>query len=479
MKRWILFAVLLALLGAAASAETFCVNYSGTEESGGYALLIRDDGTPLVPAETYSNIFPLTPDDTPEAERLYGAEPCIRQTVERVPDEDELYASRGMALLDGEGRRLTDFDYHFLEYGGPGAVIFTLADGTMGAMTPSGEEILPPEFIQIRSNGEGGWLAVPANGVGPDGDERYSLVYIDPDGARHDTGLHTGYYSVGEFRDGICPISGVEEYGRGSVYVDAKGGVLFDRAFAYAEPFLGNYARVCDPEDYGLIDKSGAFFLPPEYDSIFPNDERDCLTYICLDGDAAELYDAFSGEILAELDTGPRDDVYVITPNPWMISVSDDDSDAFYSLDGSRLAERAEDGQLNAWYSRCSGMPERLVHIGGQEPRSWAELIDLDGSPVGGRFQNIYAELWQDGVGRYITRSHRVIEQDGEEIVDWRSCRYGLCDENGEVLLEDRYSDLELLSADRLWATQGDRTGMIDAHGRWYYTIESYRLLQD
>ena len=156
MKRILALALCLMVLCPAALAETFSVYMYGMGEGPDYCMLIRDDGTPLTPAGAYNNIYAITPDDTPEAEKLYGAisnEVGIAYTPEKAEELRYNFVDSSMALMNARGELLTGFDYSVLDYAN-GYVLFTLPgeEHLTGAMDARGHVLMEAEYAALREH---------------------------------------------------------------------------------------------------------------------------------------------------------------------------------------------------------------------------------------------------------------------------------------------------------------------------------------
>ena len=172
MRKILASALCLLMLCASALAETYTVDVYGSEESPAYAILLSDDGTLLTPIQTCSSIYQLTPRGTPDAEKLFSVTP-VNVDIAYTPElaEELLYDmdSIHVALMNGEGRLLTGFDYDGLDYVN-GAVIFTLPDDARhcGAMDAAGNVIVEPVYAALRPRTStpratsGTWACTPA-----------------------------------------------------------------------------------------------------------------------------------------------------------------------------------------------------------------------------------------------------------------------------------------------------------------------------
>ena len=490
MKRILALALGLMLL-CPALAETYVVDNYGTDEVMSDSMLLRDDGTPLTPARTFSNIYEITPSGTPEAEKLYAATPCdLGLEYDPETAEGMLYDTGyvRVGLMDAQGSLLTGCDYEYLDYEN-GYVIFTLPGENlmMGAMDGEGQVVIEPRYASLRHLGGGRWLAMryPGDKSGvhrtyyDDGgyyDEYdFEAVYIDDAGVRS-LGLHTWDRYTSVNADGICLISNVEEYGEQSVFVDSMGNVMFGRSFRYADNFVGDYAVVAEDERYGVIDRSGEYVVPQEYSYI---NWVEGWPMVATGSRGFTVYDAHSLDVLFGMDFGEEQDFNVTAITPELFGVTVDERTSIYDAAGNLLMAVPEDKDVQLYGYSADGT-RRLVESYGEWPGNYYRLIDLSGEPVSGDFRLINGGVWQDGHGRFVTADYRIIrDAEGEEVVDWSSYRYGLIDEDGGTLLPNVYDELRALSYDRYWVTQGDRSGMIDASGNWYYAVSRYETLMD
>ena len=490
--RRILALAMCLMLIPAALAEVYVTEYWGAGEGRDYDLLITGDGMPLTPDGIYRYIFSLTPEGTPEAERVYGATLCDAG-IEYDPQtaEEALYSSDmgRMALMDAQGRLLTDFMYENLLYFG-GYLVFTLPgdDRLTGAMDLSGNVIVEPEYAGLRPLRDGRWLAAKpvrasateaffASLKGEYMDQTgYALFLIGAGGDERSLDLHTGDCWFDVDGTGVCRVNDVWEYGDQSVFIDSNGEVLFGRSFLSAEPFSGDYAVVETETGYGIIDRSGQFVVPALYDYIQSNPDT---PFIATDASRIAVYDPENCVPRMDEDLAPAQDVSASPVSPELFLVRADKKRWLYRADGERLTALPDESYI--WnYNRCDRAVSRLVLEGGDWPNDVARIIDLNGHAVSGDYPQINPVYWQDGHGRYIAcRYDTYLDSNGESTPDWNSYRYGLLDENGQVLLPFVYDGLNALDFDRYWAVQGDKRGMIDGAGKWYYAISDYETLMD
>ncbi len=481
MRKILASALCLLMLCASALAETYTVDVYGSEESPAYAILLSDDGTLLTPIHTCSSIYQLTPRGTPDAEKLFSVTP-VNVDIAYTPElaEELLYDmdSIHVALMNGDGRLLTGFDYDGLDYVN-GAVIFTLPDDARhcGAMDAAGNVIVEPVYAALRPLRDGAWLALTFPEAFTDPyDALCGAAYIDAAGNVRDLGLHTRDRYLDVDARGVAVLGNVEEYDGKTVFIGPDGDELFDRQFQYADTFIGNYAVVEDNDRYGVIDATGKTVLPLEYDYINREPGK---PIIALRGSYYAAYDPEDFALLVEEDLSPEESVSAVAITPELLGISAGDRSWVRAIDGEVLSETPEDKSV--WMYGVTGENvTRLV----QEDKAWpggmARLIDLYGNPVSGDYRMILGGTWQDGRGRFITGDYRILtDADGNETVDWTSYRYGLIDDDGNALLPQIYDELRALSFDRFWAVQGDQSGMIDAAGKWYFAVSDYVSLMD
>ena len=481
MRRMLALLICLMLSAGAASAETFAVSHYISEEYRSIALLIRDDGTPLTPTDTYQTIFEITPKDTPDEDRLFAASPA---RLEGNVDIDALLHGNSMfgyywALVDAGGRQLTGFEYSSLEYESPGTVLFMQSNECCGAMDASGQILIPAEYTALHAT-DSGWLALDAGGREVHFGDSIPLVFLGKDGAKQETGLHSAWYGLSEVSDGICALNAVSEYGGRGVYLDEFGRVLFGKSFETAGAFQGNLAVIQEDGLQGLIDRDGRIVVAPTYETVFVESTPDGYVYLLCDGGHLTALNGEDGSVRFEKHFDD-DHLSIWMPNSCSFAVTAGDVFHFFDLNGTELASIREDENIDFYYSGfCSDTPGRMIRQYGEWPFSTARLVDLDGREIGDAFQSLNGLSWKDGCGLYQVARYRVRrDSTGEFVTDWRRWRYGLCDQDGRMLLDAVYDSIEVLSENRFWVTQGGRAGMIDLDGRWYYAISDYEELMD
>ena len=478
MKRILAAALCLMLLGAGAFAETFTVAYFADYEGESYDLLIRDDGTLLTPPQTYHSIYEITPRGTPEAERMYEASylnPDIDPTA-YDPDGEDFY--RRVGLMNAAGEMLTGDEFIHFEWA-DGHILFTTQDNAVGVMDLSGQVTIPARYIEIVPISTGGFIAQKLDGP-VDYDAYYPLVRIDPDGSEHELQWHAGWSGLYTWSQGILCLDEVEEFDGRSIYMDESGSMLFGRVFGEIHAFLGNYAVAAEGEMDGLIDKNGKFVVPAEYDYISDEADNTEPCFIARKGGTVTLFSAEDAHVMMSVTLEGRDTIGAYFELPGLLHVTSEEDEYLYTTDGTLLRKLEPGTDVTINFPVMEGVPDVLLESSGQGPESCTRLTDLDGNPIGKDYWSIYGSIWQGGHGLFQTCTTRTYtDVAGDKNVDWRSWRYGLCDEAGNEVLPNVYDNLQVLSMDRFWVTRGSRVGMIDRDGHWYYEIDGYTSLMD
>ena len=490
MKRIWGILLCLCLLPVTASAETFAVSYDGIDDSTGYALMLDSDGTLLTGRDQYQNIFCISQGDCLSEKRLYAATPTmLAEAPAEIPGSsetayDEYYR---LAMLDALGNQLTEFDYLNLTHDAQsGVVVFTLPNRRQGVMDENGNCLLEARYAAIVPNGEGGYLALAApEAIALDEETEYPIIYIDSQGRCFKTGYHTQIYGLGSFSHGFCAVTQVSEYNGQTIYLDVEGTHCFDRSFTYGDSFYDNFAVVQEAEDggYSLIDKNGACATSTSYDFIVSGFYNNSGVFIASCADSFAIYDSVTGALRFEETFKDAEYVNAWMENQGLLRVNAGNETMLYRLsDGECLMRFDESIEINGLHLlNSNGIPERLVKSEGDWPQQESWLIDLEGNDVGPHFQTLSPAAWQDGMGRYIFGTFKVVVtgSDGTPTIDWNSMRYGVCDESGNILLEAHYSNVEALAMDRYWVRLGNRCGMVDSQGKWYFYIDDYESLVD
>lgn len=479
MKRLAAILLGLALLCPAGLGETFQIDYWSTEETSGYALLLKDDGTALTPPETYDSLVPLR---TGDMSLFRGTRFDEHVSGDAGAAEDADYQSyHREALVDAEGRALTDFLYYDLTPDPGGAIIGRRWPVGADVLDASGKTLFSGDYMDVRPTGEGSWLALRRETWSVEGQTVYAIVAVDAKGSARETGFHTGSDRLEPFYDGLCPVNDIRELGGRAAILNAKGEQAGKQTFEFLSDPLNGYVIVHEDDLYGLYKLSGDYLLPPLYDYIHLDDVYSQAVYIATQGADVEVFDAETGEKRLSRRCPGTGYAYC-----WMLSdetlhVGEPGSNLeICDLSGHTLFRVPKGKEIFYFYTDIHGIPERYLEAAGEWPYDKTHIIDLNGAQIGPDWQRIDASLWQDGHGRYVVTRYALNEnQDGEAYPIWASYRSGVCDENGEILLPMDYLNVRVLSLDRYWVETTERVGMVDGDGKWYYAIEKYAALMD
>ena len=481
MKR-IAALLLCLLLLPGALAETYLVDYRPgyIEFSMPRSLLIRDDGTLVAGEQDYGYIFEITDPGTPESERRFSAMSLTEQAIDRYGDRVGLYA-----MIDAEGNRLTGFEYSSI-YGDSESnlICFEKPNGNTGILQPDGAEVVEGLYRSLTPLGGGAWAALD-NRVEA---ETEPLLRVNADGTVTETGL-SGQVILAPADEGDpFVLSGEGE----DFCLDADLKPCIGTRFSEVSGFEGGraVASLLGSENYGVIDATGTFLLPPEYVSIsMSRQDGGMLTLAVEPGARACVLFGDDMQAIARLDfqdTPGVADTSIYLDDHGFITVWLYDQDynstcLTYDSQGQLIPRGDDSGDLIDYITRSEGTPRVLV----QEVRKGQgmtryTLVDLEGKRRSEEYHSLSPALWLDGHGRYITSVYRTyLNEEGNEDFDWNSCRLGVVDENGETLLPSVYLELTVLDLDRFWVRDSHRSGMIDSAGHWYYTVDDYDQLMD
>ena len=483
MKRIIAWALCLLIAGSAALAETYVVNLYGSEEREGCALLITEDGELLTPLDTYASIYELTPKGTPEAQRRFCAQTLkvdvdlSKTSLEMVP-MDAYYR---LALMDATGKLLTGFDYWNMEWAG-GSIRFNVPgqdSANTGIMDLDGHIIIEPVYHAIETLDGGRWLALAEDKKSKA--YRFSIFIVDENGNVTDTGLHTSIDILPQCDGEFCPVYHVEEYESHTVYLNRDGEVCFGRTFDSAEPFMGDCAVVEIDEKNGLINREGQMVVEPVYSYLYHLGDAPGDVYASDSDGLLVVFDAATGAELFRKKFENVDYLNVCMIAPELLWVYCGNHCECYRTDGTLVASFPDDENNSVQYARCSPDALRFIESVNPWPESKTHLIDEQGRQIGGDYRGMIDYGVFDGHPLFSCYTYHIsTNRDGEKVADWHSWRYGVLDENGNELLKPEYlNEVQILSPNRFWVTANDRSGLIDASGKWYYAISDYDSLMD
>ncbi|RNA69951.1 WG repeat-containing protein [Alteribacter keqinensis] len=168
----------------------------------------------------------------------------------------------GTRVIDEEGNVLGDASYPFISPYKEGRAVYQTEaeDGSIvyGYLDLSGSPVIPAKFEYAFDFNEGKGLVQVRDGL-------YAL--IDMEGEQLQT---FPYEQMNGLGDGL--LSFKKTYQDKAGYVNEQGNVVIEPQFAIALPFENGRAVVNMSDGlknlYGLIDQTGAFVIPPEYNDI-------------------------------------------------------------------------------------------------------------------------------------------------------------------------------------------------------------------
>lgn len=332
------------------------------------AVLVNQEGADVILPGEYSILYEMY--GLPEGLTLYAG---ARQ------DDFSSYA-----LVDADGRRVTEFDYRLLEYRN-GGVLFVQDEGC-GFMDEQGQVLIAPEYSWLLPTGEGGWLALKTD---PYDDSPDSVYCVAADGTSGASGVRIGYglYDMGEGLSAASdPVTNL--YG----YIGPDGQWAIQPAYDWAGIFADGLAQADSSGKTGLIDRTGRWVIAPEYDSIQYRD-RDSLIMAGI-GNTIELLDAGTLEKLNEY-TGEIIYGYLSVGGGAVLVM--DGYAVIVSRSGGEIARL--EGCLDV--SQWDGMDDEVIAQMGEYGTPSAYLYSADGSCLAGPYQNIMPLGSADGETYY------------------------------------------------------------------------------
>lgn len=413
------YAILLCLLLVAGNAFASIA----VRTDGGTALVDLDGGE-IVPFGIYDDIVPLGND-------LFAA------------------ALQGKsALMNAEGALLTDHAYdHILHRDG---LLMAGTDGKWRLLAENGRAKTGLDYGLIIPNGFGGAWAMHGTNDVFSADE---LFLLDEEGREEDAGMMVR--RMGE-QSGNGLLAVMQMDADTFVYVNTDGEIAFDADYETAGSFVNGAAIVSDGGYFGAINTEGEWILPPEY--TFADVHEDGMV-LAVNADGAILCGIdgnirwrISGENLSAAFAGENVLVY-------------NGEDLFvYTLDGVIRNELPSDAAVYA------GLEGRLIISEG----AWGEhCVYLDGTPD--KYQNIYPLGRAKGEAVYAFMEVRAVRYmnnllgEAQLSADMNTARYGIMDQNGEILLPARYLQLEYLCDNRFLVRTENQWRMIDINGSVYW----------
>ncbi len=415
LKRLFAAAVVLLALSGAALGEALCVNASGV------AALTDADGGEWLENGRFEEIF------TVREGALYAA---------GRPGNYRLY--------DDEGQPLGDTPFAMIEDAGD-CLVFR-EKGLYGAMDTAGQVIVAPMWAQLCCDGEGGWLALDSDPLDELPDE---IIHLSAYGEETFTGVFT---ACGLTRISCGRMAFMDSDGRFGA-VDAMGEIVIPAEWRYIGEFIAGMAKVAGNEGVGMIDVDGRVVIAPDHVWL----ERNRELIAVFDGDSVEVYLTDSGSLAFRL-PGPVREVSLVGS---ALAVAYEDRTCLYDGRGTLLCE----GSAQAVFSPGTG--GQMIASDGVWGDACQWLVDPDGSPASGRFQQLlalcpgrYAFLKIDGTEYFSTELDSL-----QKSWDYANMRYGLTDDRGTVLLPAVYREIRAVGDDRLLLISDGEVQLSDSDG--------------
>lgn len=422
-------------------------------------------------------------------------------------EDDEWYGSDDYydalyAVMNAKGELITDFAYTSFTHDVENALIFAVrADSFMDVIDEQGNVLMSGEYAMVVSDGQGGYLATKPDLDEVDFDGRFpsasALVHVAQDGTETDTGILTGTYELNPMACGyVCvPVYTLNseldvdamdedmEYDdfadylyilNGYRFIDANGADVFGSMFDYASPFDGGYAEVGDEEGTArLIGMDGNFVTDKPYSGFDRGDGDGAEPIIAnLSDGGFDLLDPNDLHVIAsygveqfgeELFANNAGDGYILAYSDAGNYILDINGNVIYSADVN------DDAYAYTWYSFAVGAPQRIIVSHGSWPQCVCTLMDTAGNVIGGEYPEIQALTWIGDQGRYLVSKYDVIETeyDGETMydADFDSYRYGIIDQDGNTVLETKYTEITCMSINRFWVCEDGNYKLLDENG--------------
>jgi hypothetical protein len=398
------------------------------------------------------------------------------------------------ALMDSQGNLLTDFAYTMFTHDVKNALVVGYrTDGFVSALDEKGNVLLEGEYAAIVSDTQGGFFATKPDLTMIDeyGDFYYksALMHVRADGTENDTGIITGTYDLSGFSSGLMCVSTFPDLGTfgeddteddaedmSYIFVDPDGNDAFGQVFTGAYNFSGNYADVTDA-DYNerLIDRTGAVVTDKAYSWFDFGAEGDGMPIVAnlVDGgfDLLSKDDLSVVKSFAAPETGAA--YYAYQSGDHLIFAFSDDDMSILDAAGEVIYEGAASVDAYTYYNYADSQPGRILVSEGDWPEEKCRLMDLSGNATSEDYQEITALTWVGGAGRYQIASYNVVDSGEGKDADYDSYRYGVIDQDGNTILEMKYTEMSYLTPDRYWVSDGSVYQLVDANGNVVFEMSA------
>lgn len=390
------------------------------------AVILAEDGSEIVSPGAFDDVFCVVKDQ--------------RYALGKKTDVGMRYA-----LCDETGTLLTDSLYSMF-FASEGVIIFR-QEGLYGAMDFEGRVLIHPEYTQLATAGESGYLAMKTNPYDEDADEIFLLM---KDGGEIATGVRTDE-GLRPLQDDRMPFQNprTEKFG----YIDGSGSVVIEEVFETAGDFKDGKACVSVEGKIGLIDAMGEWMISPDYDFL---EVGDSVIVGLLGHERFVVFDYAGKEIFSR--EGAKLEAAIVGGYPILL---EDDLMKIYKADGAFFMEIGADATI----SRGAG--DQLILSDGDWGAACVSVVSADGVRSGRKDQH----LLPLAIDRYAFVCMNAVAYFSEELdeirysCDYDSLRFGMMDAAGNEILPAQYLEIRALSEDRFLAVAEDTLCVTDRDG--------------
>lgn len=431
LRRAICALLLIAFSGIALAENHYCVS---TEKG---VFLVSEDGGAINLTGAWSDIY------------------CVR--------ENELYAiglttdaGTRYALSDASGRLLTEPAFTAFAAALDG-VLFCI-NGAYGWKDASGQTRVTADYTQIVCADENAFYGLLSD---PNDDEPDQIYLVNVNNESTATSVWTAS-PLSAPSGGRMPYCDPETrlYG----YLDLNGNIAIEARFTFAGDFSGGAAHVAENGKHGLIDASGEWLVPAEYDYIASGDgfilalrENSLCAVYASDGKNELFRIEESGVAVAAVGDA--------------IVIANADSLRIYDSEGTLRRT------CPANTSVVAGASGQLILSEGDWGSKTARILDKSGIAIDRVDQHLIP--LDDARYAFVEMNVALYNSDllgGKRYsVDYDSLKMGMIDRTGREIIPAEYEEIRRVGEDR-YLLIGDRELRIcDGEGTnvWKYLLET------
>ena len=465
MKKWMasILALMLAVSAVPACAQSFAFTWTD-ENDAQYSVLLDEQGQQLTDPMEYSSIYVV------DAENGWFA----AHSVSEFGGNSDAF-SMCYALMDSSGRTLTEEKYRGLYAGYADRIICMDVDDEQyicryGLLDGEGNDLVHAVYSNLVPDGAGGFY-----GTIDSASDVSTLYHLDHDGQVRSTGYTCPLYlpfTALALVPATDPASGLTGY----LNSDVQWAIA--PQFARADTFTQGLAVVSRPETedlYGVIDTSANVVLPFEF------------SWISVD----------SRYIIATRDTdaGPFSEVYDqngVFQFRYAGTVSDygryfcgwpTNGDGNELLDASGNPVRSTGSSEGYFYSGIDPNDPSGILFFYDNSDGLTYLMQDAFTPMGQGYASLNYGLTCDGRTYCIAAQANMLYDETYEYwyVEWSTVRYGLIDDENNVVVPLQYRTLYPLQyTNNLLAFADDSgNGVMDISGNVLFYRSNYLDLMD